>query len=511
MIRAFWVPVGLVALLLVAASLIAPFNHDEDQYYAAGHSLSHGRLYFDFIYLQTPLHALFGNALIEVWPGNSLWLLRVSQALIGAVIFALVLRENLRAAASVSSASFGALLMVSSYSFLFASTVYRNDILPTLLATIAIIALAREAQRNAGHWLGWLTAGLFLGLAASAKANFLVLAAAPLAWLLLVPGPAPAERLRWLLGFAAGGIVGAAPTLIPLLCDPEKFLWQVVRFGVQGPLDWYGQIGQGNRLELPGRLSDSLLILLQGPALAALGLLLIQKVVRRSPDHGKGRALLLDLFILGGLVAAFLPNPAWRQYFVAPLPALFLRLPDILDGMPKRRQVAASTLLLISALVGMGAFAALLGKSAKDPDRLIVTRWRESKWIGERLQSEAAGGPVASLSPHLLLDSGAVIHPRFASGVFVYRWRGRDEEILSMGGATPRTLASAFAACPPRAIVTGYESGKGNAFSVDLEAPLRAYAARAGYKALQSPFGRAVLYVNPQPSRCRLPTRLARG
>ncbi len=109
---------------------------------------------------------------------------------------------------------------------------------------------------------------------------------------------------------------------------------------------------------------------------------------------------------------------------------------------------------------------------------------------------------IASLSPHLALDAGRTIHPRFVSGVFVYRWRGRDREIFATGGVTPSTLEAAFAPCPPAAIVTGYEAGHGNAFEVDLELALRGYASAHGYRPLESPFGGATLYLSPAPQRC---------
>jgi hypothetical protein len=168
-------------------------------------------------------------------------------------------------------------------------------------------------------------------------------------------------------------------------------------------------------------------------------------------------------------------------------------------------------LLILSALVGLAAFAARLAKSAQDPDRLILSRWRESAWIEEELQKAGEGGSIASLSPHLVVDSGRFIHPRFTSGVFVYRWGGRERDaaIFRRGGVTPGSLAGAFARCPPIAIVTGYESGTGNAFRVDLEAPLRAYASAHAYRLLQSPFGKARLYLNPDPGACREPLPLA--
>lgn len=497
---------GLITLFLICASLLAPFNHDEDQYYAASYALSHGAIYRDFIYLQTPLNALLGNALMALWPGQSLWLLRISQALLGSAIFALVLTENLRRDVPRRSAILCALLMISCYSFLFATTVYRNDMLPCLLSAMGIVVLTRQTDRFGGDGSPlqslpfFFFGGLLLALAASAKANFLPLLAAPALWLLLQPRLRASARLKLLLALGAGAVAGALPVILYWSAEPEKFLWQVVYFGAEAPIAWYERVGEGDRLTPLGRAKDAVLILVQGPALAALAMVAFGKLLLRPSLEEGGRERMLDLFILLGLIAALLPNPSWRQYFVVLLPALFMRLPTLLTKLRPPTRTAARNILVLFACVGIAAWSAQAWKTVAHPDRGILTRWAESRWIGTEMRKRSEQGPVASLSPHLVTDSGEDIHLRFVSGVFAYRWggSGHDREILSMGGVTPANIDLLLAALPPAAIVTGYESGKGNSFSVDLDRPLAAFARRNGYIMSRSPFGKAVLYLRPQ-------------
>lgn len=501
-----WLLFAAIALLLAGAGLLAPFNHDEDQYYAASYALSQGQLYQDFIYLQTPLNALLGHAVMMLAPGHSLWLLRIVQALMAALVVVLVVNENERSGRPRPAAILCGLLMASCLSFLFAATVFRNDMLPTLLSTGGIVVLAREVgKQDAGETrspadtlLAFFFAGLLLALAATAKLNFLLLCAAPPAWLLLSGKHAPRTRLSWLLALMASGAIGALPALASLAAGPAKFVWQVVHFGAEAPLHWYTLVGQADRLTPDDRIGEGLLILLQGPGLVALALLLLHRWrLWRAGVREGGRALLLDIFIVAGLAAAALPNPTWRQYYVALLPSLFLRLPDVLAALDEVRRRRVTALLILFGLIGLGSWAEKATRPLLRPDLSILARWQEARWIGDVIRAAAVQGTVASLSPHLIVDSGLPLNLRFVSGVFVYRWggRSRDAEIQSMGGITPNRLARFLTRCPPAAIVTGYEDGTTNSFRVDLDAPLRRLAVRNGYRLVHSPYGRAALYI----------------
>lgn len=493
-----------VAAILVLASLLAPFNHDEDQYYAASHALSYGIIYRDFIFFQTPLNAIMGHVLMLLWPGQSLWLLRVSQALIGAAVFGTVLGTSLKMGARPTTAIFSSAMMLCCYSFLFATTLFRNDMLPTLFSTlgIAVFVLAVVQNSSSRHFERSLfLSGLLLALSASAKANFLIMCAAPVAWLMTTRNIPMREKVRLIAVLAAGGLVGAAPTLISFWLFPEQFWWQVVEFNAKAPMDWYGHLGLADRLTPSGRAGDALKIMVQGPGLLALIMVLVQKLKLRNyngPDHHIGRReKLLDWFIIFGLIAAMIPNPAWRQYFIVPLPALFMRLPAILDSAPQTIRKAIFPALGLFACIGLGAWTVQAGKTFRRPEGNILVRWEESHWLGKQVQRLGKRGTIVSLSPHLIVDSGFSINLRFISGVFAYRWggNGRDREIAAMGGTTESQIARMLAANPPAAIVTGYEGGRGNSFSVDMERPLRVFARRHGYRALRSPFGKATLHV----------------
>lgn len=517
-----------LTLLLFVGALLAPFNHDEAQYYGAGLALRSGMLYRDFIYLQTPLNAWLGAPVIALAPGHGLVALRLLTALMGAALLAILaatLRrlypEHPRKAVLLGLATIG-----TCYSFLFAATVYRNDMLPALLEGGALALLMRlcppaspmpqgdggtganrQRGRDAAILLG---AGLLLGLAASTKINYAILPAAPGLWLLLRTGKPFARRIAEAALMSGGFLIGILPSLYMAALAPEAFWWQVVHFGAQAPLDWYRGIGDGIRLTPAGRALDILVILVQGPMLVALLLVLraritAQRTGTRPPAH-RQRDALLDLFLLIAFVAAAVPTPAWRQYFLVLLPPLALRLPGMLEGLTGRSRRAAGIAFGVTAAVGVISWAVPLAGTLLTPHRAIFSRAAEAHWIGARLRAAETrtAGPaspmVATLSPDLVVDSGAALDPRFASGVFVWRWTSPQEQaaISAMHGLTPLSAASGLAAAPPDAIVTGYEGRAGASFAVDLEEPLRRFAEQHGYRRIASPIGKASLYIRPR-------------
>ncbi|SCW37273.1 hypothetical protein SAMN02927924_00258 [Sphingobium faniae] len=493
----------VVALFLALASLAAAFNHDEDQYYGASYAMLHGALYRDFIFLQTPLNAWLGYGVMLLSPDNSLWLLRIVQGLIGAATFAIVLFTCNRLTRSFRIALFSAGSMLGCYSFLFATTVFRNDMLPCLFATAAIGLLVLRAQDGAARLDRVLpVAGALLALAASAKVNYLLLCFAPAAWIAAAPGIAFAARTRRLALFLAGGLVGALPTFFYLALNPAQFMWQVVEFALAAPPDWYRSVGDVDSITMTGKVKDIFLILVQGPTLLALAMIVFDRLrPAEDTDAAAARsALLLDFVILFGLIAAIAPTPAWRQYFVSFLPALAMRLAIALDHRSPRQVRVGLLGLALFACAGLTAWTIKTAKILRHPENSIVTRWKESRWIGAHLpQGTTAENAVVALSPHLIVDSGALIHPRFVSGVFVYRWSNTDrqKEIYDMGGISAKSVTGWLSKRPPAAIVTGYENGNGNAFSVNLEKPLDLFARNHGYEMMKSPYGNAILYRLP--------------
>jgi len=128
---------------------------------------------------------------------------------------------------------------------------------------------------------------------------------------------------------------------------------------------------------------------------------------------------------------------------------------------------------------------------------------REAAWIGATAARNGGCGPVAALSPYLIIDSGLPLDPRFATGSFFYRTGDRltPSEIARLHAISPHTLAAELDRTPPGEIVTGYENGD-EISRIDLDAGLVDYARSRGYAAFESPFGDARLFIRPGNRAC---------
>jgi hypothetical protein len=300
------------ALLLGISLLTRPINHDEGQYVGAIALMRSGLPYRDFAYLQTPLQPLLLAALSFLPAG---WLLvgaRVANALFGWLSLALLL-FGLRDRTPPWAAAAAVVALACTDVFLFGSSVARNDALPMMLLS-AVVALVLR-PRPPGNW-SYLTAGLLLGLATSAKISF-VLPAAGTGLFLLVQW----RRSGWrpILWFAVGGMTGLLPTAILAMLAPDQFYFAVFTYSLEAPRQWWASVGHAELLTPLGKLHDLVKYSLEGSILPAIFAGALDR--RRVP-----RLLLLDCMIVGGLIAAYLPNPAFRQYLVPVLPPLFARL-----------------------------------------------------------------------------------------------------------------------------------------------------------------------------------------
>ena len=494
----------LLALLLLAAALAAPFNHDEDQYYAAAELARGAMPYRDFMYLQTPLFVWWGALIASIAPDHLLIAGRVGQALLALLSCVLVWRSCLQLTQDRRAAAFAVILMAASHSFTFSATVYRNDMLPVLLeccALTAILPYARDPRSM--PLLAPLLCGGFICLAASTKVTFGVIGLAPLVWLLIVRGLEASRRLALLAMLAFGALIGLVPTLGSLmLVGAEQLVWQIVTFNADAPLHWFELTGRPDWMEQPRRFFDWLANLAMGPQLLLLALIGWHRLIglrQRKNDGDRAILSLLDLFVLFALIASVIPNPSWRQYFVVLAPVLVLRLPFVLSDMGAAARKWTMRALWLFVAVGVIVFAVVLTKHLRSPARSVMARTEIARWIGDTVRTEGLWGPVATLSPHLVVDSGLPLDPAFAPGPFVFRWSDPavQEVIADNGGVTATLLERHFAANPPAAIVTGYESGAAGPPEVDLDAALRCYAQQRGYRLRESPVGSAMLYLAP--------------
>ncbi len=475
-----------VALVLAGLALITPVNHDEHQYAAAAWASGHGlRPFVDYLYLQTPLQPQLLGPVAALADGWSFVALRLVNSAAGLALLLVVFAAQRRAGVLTRDALWTTALCGSCTSFLFAVSVARNDALPALLLGVALWASAR------GRTLDWGLAGLALGLAASLKISFgvpLALGGFWLAWQWLrVPSRDDARRV---LAWGVGGFAGLLPTALAWAASPAAFEYGVFQYAAEGAKIWYDLNGLSERLSLAAKARDSLLVLMMGPSLVALALVAANRRAR-GDDVYRGY---VEVLIIAGLLAAVLPTPTYRQYFIVVLPPLFVGLGLVAPEWRRRTWARWST-----ASLGAAAFAVYAGLGAADwvygraPAALRLTS--QAHWIGTLTR-----GPVVTFSPAYMIDSGAVLDRRFVTGVHVWRSGDlrSDAELTALHVTSRRTLARELASFPPAAILTGFEGRSGINRRIVPDQILDDWARARGYRPVSNPYDRGVLWLRPR-------------
>lgn len=498
-VRARLLSWGGLAATLIFLALIAPLNHDESQYLAAAELTRSGRPFVDFLYLQTPLQPYLTAPIAALADGYALIALRIATALMALATLWFVFSAQRRMGVGEKTAIGATLLLALTYSFQFGATVVRNDMLPAMLLALGTYAAVAAIAGGRRKWL-WTAAGLALGAAASSKISYAVPAAAlGLFHLILVLQRRDRNSLIDASACAAGALIGLLPIALSFMAAPQAFHYGVFEFGAQGPFHWYRLNGVGYRLGLDWKLIDTATALARGPA--GIALVVVAWAAFRRTKRSDSR-LLLDLLIVGGLVAALLPTPTWRQYLIPLLPPLFVRLglawqDGAVSGRWRTIVLGAFVITGIVGLVQPVQWMSRLTKGKANP----ITVTREAHWIGDRLRAANRQGDVATLSPQVVIDSGFPLDGRFAAGPFLYRSGDllSDEQQRAFRVVSPRTLDRFLSERPPVAIVTGYE-GRDKMNRIELDARLRSWAIRNGYRLERSPFGKAELYLRSAAS-----------
>ena len=459
-----------VALALVALSvLVRPISHDEGQYVAAIEFARYGLPYRDFAYLQTPLQPLLFRPL-GVLPAG--WLLvgvRIANALCGLLAIAALIFA-LKGRATRHGTMIAVIALVSSEPFLLASANARNDALPMALIAMTIMALFRGLP--GGHRKAWFgAAGLFLGLAGSTKISSAVLIA-PLALFLLL-------RFRQLgvgsvVACAAGVVVGLLPAAIFAAIALPQFRFDVFTYSLAAPRQWWTAVGHEDWLKPAFRIGRLLILAAHSCVLVGIGAALFDR--RRSDER-----LLLDLMILGGLVAAYLPEPAYPQYLVPLLVPVAARLALAIDGFPRwwsRTPVIA--LIATFSMIGLVPTGRFAVRSLNRGDSLL-----RCMALGHRTAAAAAGGLVVTLSPECVAGSDTNLDRGFVTGSFLFRTFGRLGDDALYFGFSPnwQRIDAALDERRPRVILTGGErKRRPPIFSNGLDAPLIAWAIAHRYR-----------------------------
>ena len=484
------------AAILAAMALCLPVNHDEGQYVGPFALAGHPRPFADFTYLQTPLQLWLTWPLAVLTRGWAFLALRLANAALALGELALIYALQRRMGTPQRRALIACGLLLAAYPFEFSSAVARNDALPALLEAAALLAAVMGLERAKGSWLAWTLAGVALGAAASAKISY-ALPAAGMGLFLLWSAVRRRAGLRDVLSFGLGGAAGLIPSAAAFVSAPDNFIWGVLTYAHAASPDWYRAIGLAGRTQLPVRLGEAVFHLAVGPGLPMLIGVAAAGFERTSRTEAPPPVRLLQALAVAGLLAALLPTPMQRQYF-APMLVPVTVLWGAQDVLQARRWLLVLTLAGLA--VGVGRIGYVLGDAAlgvasgRPPPAIAMSR--QAQWIGRTLRAAGIAGPVATPSPQAVLDSGAVLDPRFSSGAFAYRSADMltNAELARLHLTSPRTLARDFDARPPAAIVTGYEPPSGRTRR-NVDDDFRAYARSRGYRRLVAPDGPGELWI----------------
>jgi hypothetical protein len=450
--KTIWLLLGL-GLLFLAAALTAPINHDESQYVAAIALMRDGLPYRDWPYLQTPLQPLLLSPLSLLPAG---WLL--VGARLANVLFALVtcwaLLRLLKGKVPFRAAAIAVGSMATTNAFLFGTEVARNDMLPLALLSLGMLSLDRRRA---------LMAGLCFGLAISAKISFAPPVAGAGLWLLW------SER-KLLPAALVGGLAGLLPCLILYALAPDQFVFGVFTYSLEAPQQFWTLVGEAERLTVGAKLADLGLETVKGASLVAMALWLA------TIRQGGAERRLLDLMILGGLAAAYLPDPFFRQYLIPLLPPLFTRAALGLPSLRGRgRQLTLGAGAITSAVGASGSLSNLAEALTSRPE--LLTAFDRARTVA----AIAGGRPLITLSPEQFAGSDMRLHPGFAAGPFLFRTTGRLASAAEgLAGAPTFERLEGLA---PGIIVTGGErKARPPLFPSGPDEALDRHAAKLGYQ-----------------------------
>lgn len=490
-----------VALLLVAAltawfgltAIATPFDHDESQYVAGAYLSGRLMIFRDFLHLQPPLHSWTYAPLARLFPDHMVVAMRLATGLTALATLCALWTAQRVAGVSRDSAAIATLLVGATAAFQFTGSVVRNDMLPTLLSSLALLVSLLALRHCSPRY--WFAAGSLFGLAIATKLNF-----APLGLMtgLFVIGAGGRCGLRAACWLAAGAALGMAPMLVAWMLAPDAFLYGVLTYGATAPHAWYAANGAFDELATLEKLTDLLKYLWKGPALVALLLLGGNWIMTRHRVRSPGRRL--AIWMTGGaLIGAALPTPSQVQYVMPLLPPMALALGYLLDdarGWSFTRRQGLLGLLCLAAIPGMLAPTHHVVAMARGGSPVLAAD-QGARWAGDRVRALSGGNGVVTLSPHMILGSGLTLDPRFAAGPFAWRtgWTMGPVLARQVHAMIPATLPD-LDRDPPVAILTGYEDGT-RKLPMRPDDPLIAYAQQRGYHMVPMPDGIGRLYLKP--------------
>jgi hypothetical protein len=491
--------IGALSLLLLGNALTYPFNHDEHQYVAAASLIPELGIYRDFLHLGTPYFPLLASVLVAFDPDQPLLMARLFNWLAGSLCLVTTYALCRYAKAPVFIALGAAALFATSSVVHYSFGASRSDILPCLFALVGLYAYLQASSSGSatrGSLLNFVAA-VMLAAAVGSRVTY---AFAPATIVLFSLWRQTQERrpgyLRQeFLPLAAGGVAGAIPMMWLALSNLQGFWYGVVGYHSSAPLAWYASRGLEDRLQLADQLEFFMRNFLRTDAtlaasiwLATIAFVWLALPSRPRLIEARGTHVLLLILLLASVPFGLIPKPTWTQYFVPLVPLLIVAPVFLQRALPVTdanhfRAALAAAVICLGCLPGTGRLVLNVPAAMNSSNWTSTELHAIGNQVGTILQREELSGPVATLGPIYVLESRYPIYPEFANGVFFFRTAdlvSRDTAVQVVA-ASPSTLDELFTDRPPAGVLLGVESDP----YVDVEAPLREWAIRNGYRPVE--------------------------
>jgi 4-amino-4-deoxy-L-arabinose transferase-like glycosyltransferase len=459
-----------IFLVLFSRIMQRQYSRDENQFVASGALLADSGLlpYQDYPYFHMPnlvfVYALVYKATDYNLLGARLVSLFSALAGLGLVFYlAYDFFQEHKPLTRLLFAGGGVLFLLANPLFVYTSGLAWNHDLPVLLVLMAFCTHYFGArQPRPGRWS--FASGFLVGLAAGFRLSFILAVLPFLLTLFLYPNAASrAARLNLVKTFSLGVFLSLLPAILLFILAPQGFVFGNLGYarlntlyqldtGFEGPMTLSGKLNYliQNVFSPPGNL----LVLLSTIFFAfSLGMAALWRERKLNFEITFILSLILSLFM-----GAFLPTPAWYQYFYAPVPFAIL---GILYGIARLSGeglrkgwtlVLFIQIVVISNLLGLESYAPL--KLLRYPDLWYPLQAHE---LGKEIQFEAGAGKVLTLSPQYPLEGDAAIYPSFATGPFAWRtgYLLDKEQRAELNVISADELGSLLEKDPPTAILVG--------------------------------------------------------
>jgi hypothetical protein len=498
--------VAFIAAVCLGHAVSGGFSHDENQFVAAGQLLAdHGLLpYLDYPYTHAPyVAAVYGlSAALSDYDFLAARLFNAAAWFASVLVILLAFRS-----ARQRLTGWLALLWEFTIAYLLLQNsildhVFGNALNHSFATAFSLLALTITVGfRPADGQSRWrpFAAGAFLVVAALVRLNYASLI--PILALVFVLNDLTGSRLRRpsnIAAFGGGILLGALPALALFITAPAGAIYANVVYTRLNPV-YYSELLYRVNMTLVQKLLDFATYLLHTPVDLIAYLVTVYILVRAVIGFARTRApAALDILAVSAsaitlAATAFAPTPTQPQYFLAPIPFLYLGV--LLAGA----QLSPSGRLALPLLAVGLLFLLQSTPAAGNPLEGLRILAKPSEWVPVRehdytsqLRRYVAGGRILTLMPMLPLEAKYAVYSFTATGPFSWRTSllltaARRE---TYGVTSPAELPALLQRSPPAAILTGFESTNAGFSRNDdggLETPFIDYAQQNGFRPIPLP------------------------